>query len=122
MQKSIFVLEDNASLRKLFVMLLEEENYQVSSFATAADLTAGMSAFPQPDLFVLDIFLPDGNGIEICNELGNNEITSETPVILLSAHFGPLDTITNCPAKEFIRKPFDIDYFIKQVDKYINDR
>lgn len=70
-----------------------------------------------PNLFILDIMLPDGNGIDICRQLKSNEATREAPIVMISAHFNqfPLD----CGAADFIEKPFDIDNFVSRVERQI---
>ncbi|ETZ22360.1 response regulator transcription factor [Pedobacter sp. V48] len=60
--KQIFIVEDDAGIRELIEYLLISEDYQVRSFPTATDFKEGMSK-GRPDLILMDIMLPDGNGL-----------------------------------------------------------
>lgn len=116
MKKQVVVLEDNPNIRELIEYILEDNAIDVIGFDSA---TAFLNALTQinPSLFILDIMLPDGNGIEICRQLKSNEATRETPIVMISAHFKefPLD----CDAADFIEKPFDIDNFVSRVKRQI---
>lgn len=60
------------------------------------------------DLYILDIRLPDGTGIDVCNDLKNNPETSHISVILMSAHAKVYEIDNYCKANAFVTKPFDI--------------
>ena len=119
MRKSVFVLEDNPDLRELFTILLEEESYEVSSFEDVASFNKVICA-SLPDIFLLDVMLPDGNGADICHELKSSLRTSHIPIILMSANTSIAEIQHNCQAEDFIAKPFDINDFIKKVNRYVN--
>lgn len=119
MRKSVFVLEDNPDLRELFTILLEEESYEVNSFEDVSSFNKFISA-ALPDIFLLDVMLPDGNGADICQELKSCPRTSHIPVILMSANTTIADIKHHCHAEDFIAKPFDINDFIRKVNRYVN--
>lgn len=119
MKKSVFVLEDNPDLCDLFTILLEEECYQVSSFPTIGQFKQVING-KLPDIFLLDVMLPDGNGADVCWELKNNPKTSHIPIIMMSANANLAKIKVDCSAEDFIAKPFDIDDFIKKVNRYVN--
>ena len=109
--KEIFILEDDEGIRELTQLLLENEGYDVCSFATAENFHLKLKQVI-PDLFLIDIRLPDGDGREICRELRRNEKTAHLPIILMSANSTP-DKSTG--ADDFIPKPFDIDEFLGRI-------
>ena len=119
MKKSVFVLEDNIDLIELFTILLEEESFQVSAFPSVKHFKKVIDE-KLPDIFLLDIMLPDGNGADICNQLKNNPKTKHIPVILMSANTTIADIKNKCLADDFIAKPFDIEHFIKKLNHYVN--
>lgn len=119
MKKSVFLLEDNLDLIELFTILLEEEFYQVSAFPTISLFNKVISN-KLPDIFLLDIMLPDGNGADICEQLKNSPRTKHIPVILMSANTSAADIKKKCMADDFIAKPFDINEFIQKVNRYVN--
>ncbi len=119
MKKTVFVLEDNIDLIELFTILLEEESYQVSAFPSVSHFNKVIKD-KIPDIFLLDIMLPDGNGADICEKLKNDPKTKHVPVILMSANTTIADIKNKCLADDFIAKPFDIEDFISKVNRYIN--
>ena len=113
LQKEIFILEDNQDLRELYEYILESENYRITTFAT---VTAFMEkATHVPDLYLLDVMLPDGNGLDLCIELKGRSATAKVPVILISAHKQLHEVKAACPSADFIAKPFDIDFLISKI-------
>jgi DNA-binding response OmpR family regulator len=118
MKKCVFVLEDNDEIRELFTYLLEEESYEVHAYPTAASFRESLE-HSLPDLLVLDVMLPDGNGLDICCELKEDPKTESIPIIIMSAHAEISDMKKKCEAEEFIAKPFDIQNFIDKVQKHI---
>jgi DNA-binding response OmpR family regulator len=115
MKKRIIILEDDLYIRELLELFLQEEQFEVQSFSRARDFLRAVASI-NVDLFLLDVMLPDGNGIEICKELKRSDISAEIPVILMSANYNGLNP---CPAEDFIRKPFDIDDLSKRVRKQL---
>lgn len=118
MKKCVFVLEDNEDLRELFTYLLEEESYEVHAYPTVAAFRKSLKC-SLPHLLVLDVMLPDGNGLDICSELKADPITENIPIIIMSAHADISDMKEKCKPEEFIAKPFDIQNFIDKVEKHI---
>ena len=113
MPKRIFILEDNADLRELYGYILEAANYEIFTFESIADFT--QNAQGTADLYLLDIRLPDGDGIQICRQLSTNKTTKHVPIIMISAHKDIADVTIACPGVEFIQKPFDIDRLSESV-------
>jgi DNA-binding response OmpR family regulator len=114
LEKHIYVLEDNEDIRELIVYLFLSEDFQVTSFSNAAEFKAGLRSF-KPSLFLLDVMLPDGNGISICNELKQDEAYSGIPVLLMSANTNTTYQGEQSKGDGFINKPFDIDDLVNRV-------
>ena len=117
MKKKVVLVEDNESIRELIEYILADHDIEVVSFATAGNFREAKAAV-SPDLYILDIMLPDGNGIELCKELKAEQDTQHTPVIMMSAHFDKVED--QCEAQDFIAKPFDIDQFLTRITQQIN--
>ncbi len=103
--KKILLVEDEISVVSFIKSGLSEENYAVS---VALDGTTGasMALANEFDLIVLDIMLPDKNGLEICKELRANDI--HTPILFLTA-LGTSENIAlglNTGADDYLVKPF----------------
>jgi two-component system phosphate regulon response regulator PhoB len=118
MQKTIFILEDNTDLRELYGYILEEHNYNLKMFSSIAEFEEHANEIP--DLYLLDVMLPDGDGIALCKTLKEKVITAKVPVIMVSAHKDISDVKDQCPGAEFIAKPFDIDNLIEQISAKIH--
>lgn len=117
-KKCVFVLEDNNELRELFTYLLEEEQFEVTACPTAKAFHE-LIAKEIPDMVILDVMLPDGNGLDICCELKEDPRTSDIPVMIMSAHAHISDMKKQCPAEEFISKPMDIYDFVSRVERHV---
>ncbi len=102
MPAEILVIDDEQNIRKTLQSMLELEDYGV---VTAADAREGMSRVDDADLVLLDVRLPDRNGLDVLQEIRRN---SEVPVIMMSAH-GTIATAvkaTQLGADDFLEKPF----------------
>ena len=113
--KKIFIVEDDDGIRELLETLLEIHQYDVETFGTARSFRAGIPG-KEPDLFLLDIMLPDGNGLNLCRDLKSNGETSDVPVVLMSAH---ADVNHLEGADDFIPKPFDVEELLKRIEKQL---
>ncbi len=116
--KKVFVVEDDEDIRLLIDYILKDDLYQVQLFPDVNTLKKGLS-FELPALIVLDIMLPDGDGVEICRQLKANAATAHIPVLLMSAHRSKKEILENTHSDGFISKPFDINQFKAKVDEYM---
>jgi len=116
MEKKIILLEDDPGVREVIELILDLEGYKVISFDTVEKFMAKKPEH-EPDLFILDVMLPDGNGTEVCKELkvkGN-----EVPVLMMSAHARSEEITKLGVADAFIEKPFDINHLLSKVASLI---
>ena len=83
MKNTILIIDDEPIIRKLLARMMELEGYEVFQ---AADRASGLKLLTAktPQLVLCDVFLPDGNGVEMVKEI--KELQPETEVILLTAH------------------------------------
>ena len=112
--KEIFLVEDDRFIRELLELLLRDK-YNIRSFPNAKRFRKSIE-FGRPDLILMDIMLPDGNGQEMCKNLSQNEKTNDIPVILMSAHADIVDET----ARDFIVKPFELKDLVWRIEKHIN--
>ena len=86
----IMLVEDDADTRALYKALLVDEGMEVITFGDGRScLEWYLSASRRPDLMILDMRLPDTNGLDLCQELRGNHGSDNPPVMLLSAHGDP---------------------------------
>ena len=114
MQKQIYLLEDDQGIREFIEFILSSEGYDVQSFSTVHSFLSRLGQ-RVPDLFILDIMLPDGDGLEICQDLKKSDITKDTPVIMMSANSKKYELQTDIKVEDYIAKPFDVDDFLRRV-------
>ncbi|MCZ4222445.1 response regulator transcription factor [Pedobacter rhodius] len=119
MGKRICVLEDNDAIREIISFILEEAQYEVKYFKNIKEFKQGANGF-NANLFLLDVMLPDGNGLDLCCELKADSATADMPVVMMSANFSAAEMYSRCKAEDYIHKPFDIDDFVSRVDAQIH--
>jgi two-component system phosphate regulon response regulator PhoB len=118
MSKIIHIVEDDEDIRFVIIYILRENGYIVQ-VSGSIDEFKTQKRLPPPDLILLDVMLPDGNGIELCHELKTDTETSSIPIIIMSAHATEQSAIAASQAQDFISKPFDLEELIALVKKHI---
>lgn len=102
----VLIVEDEKQIRRFVRAAVEEEGCQVAEAETMAQglLEAGTR---QPDLLILDLGLPDGNGIELIHDLRG---WSDIPILILSARSQEHDKIDalDAGADDYLTKPFSV--------------
>ncbi|HQD46012.1 MAG TPA: response regulator [Kaistella sp.] len=114
--KTIFILEDEDSIRDVLNVLFSIEGYNVLEASNITDFSK-LHGESEVNLYILDVRLPDGSGIDVCNGLKNS--SSETPILMMSAHAKTIEIDKRCNPNAFISKPFDIDDLLASVRNLI---
>lgn len=120
MGKIIYVLEDDEGISEIVEMVLESEGYQVSCFSSVSTFNAA-AVGPPADLYLLDIMLPDGNGLEVREALLQDSKTAASPVLIMSAHTNRPEVSGWPRAQHFIAKPFDINELTEKIASLLTD-
>jgi two-component system, OmpR family, alkaline phosphatase synthesis response regulator PhoP len=104
-QHTILVVEDETSIASFVSAYLRNAGYAVRTAATARDAAADLTA-AQPALIVLDLNLPDGDGVELCRRIRK---TSDVPILMLTARDDDVDKIIGLEvgADDYMTKPFN---------------
>lgn len=107
MGRKILVVDDEAVLVETIAYNLEQAGYQVT---TAADGASALQAAHRetPDLIILDIMLPEMDGLEVCRQLRRESNTSTTPIMMLTARGDEIDKVVGLEvgADDYVTKPF----------------
>jgi len=119
MNKHIQIVEDDGDIRFIVEYILEDANYVVETFENATTFN-NRARIADVDLIILDVMLPDGNGIDLCRNLKMSDKTDKIPVIIMSAHAGSQSVLEEACADDFINKPFDLDNFLTRVKKILS--
>lgn len=105
--KKILVIEDDENIVELITYNLEKENYSVSKSGSGED---GIRKAKDglPDLILLDLMLPEIDGLDVCRELKRDQKTSDIPIIMVTAKGEESDVVTGLEigADDYIPKPF----------------
>ncbi|MFI5165118.1 MAG: response regulator transcription factor [Thermoanaerobaculales bacterium] len=106
----VFVVEDDADIAALVRRQLERTGeFAVTTFATGAKF---LSECEQriPDLVVLDLSLPDTDGLTLCRELRSWDATRTVPILMLTARAGEADRVAGLEmgADDYLAKPFSL--------------
>jgi len=117
----ILCVEDNRDAREMIAALLRQSNedYQVTAVETAAEALA-LNMKQQFDLYILDIWLPGMDGVELCRRLRERGVTN--PIMFFSAmgvQAKDRDYVLASGADEFLVKSIDIDRFTETVERLL---
>ena len=112
----IYVLEDDANIRKLVDYALTREGYSVEGFGTPAEFWAAVGR-QIPQLVLLDIMLPQEDGLSVLQKLRSRSDTRRLPVIMLTARSSEFDKVTGLDsgADDDIAKPFGMMELISRI-------
>lgn len=119
MKNTIFILEDNEDICYVLDYFLTEKGFDVKIFP---NITSFYETFKNelPDLFLLDVMLPDGDGLLLCKEIRNDERSGMIPILMMSAHSASENVFSESCADGFIAKPFDLLEVSAKVSSYLN--
>jgi DNA-binding response OmpR family regulator len=103
--QNVLVVEDEASIASFVSLYLKNAGYRVRTVSNGSDALAQF-AVEAPDLIVLDLMLPDIDGIEVCRRIRK---TSDVPVLMLTARDEDVDKIIGLEvgADDYLTKPFN---------------
>ena len=120
MGKWIYYVEDDTSIRELVLYALKTAEFQVMGFENAASFYKRMKE-QQPDLILLDIMLPDEDGVSILKKLKSRTDTENIPVIMMTAKSSEYDKVLGLDsgADDYITKPFGVMELISRVKAVI---
>ena len=109
----LLVVDDEPSMVRTLRTNLRGHGFDVETAETARDALASYERRP-PDLVVLDLNLPDGNGFEVVRQIREK---SRTPIIVLSARGGETDKVNalDLGADDYMTKPFGIDELLARI-------
>ena len=104
MAKRILLLEDEQAIADALLFSLRREGFEVQHVQLAHEALAAFSTQP-PDLAILDVGVPDGNGFDVCRTIRK---TSELPIVFLTARAEEIDRILGLElgADDYVTKPF----------------
>ena len=112
----IYAVEDDKNILEIEMFALKNSGYQVDGFECARDFYKKLDE-RQPDLVLLDIMLPDEDGLEIVGKLRRRPETKKLPVIMVTAKTTEIDKVKGLDvgADDYLTKPFGVMELIARV-------
>jgi CheY-like chemotaxis protein len=120
--KRILIVEDDKKIVTALSVRLKAAGYETVAAFDAA-LAMGQALKSQPDLVLLDISMPGGNGFTVAERLQNSLVTAGTPFIFLTASKQPAlrQKAMDLGAAGFFEKPYDADKLLAAIQKALGD-
>ena len=105
----IYVVEDDKNIQEIETFVLANVGYEVKGFDSAMDFYEALND-TTPDLILLDIMLPDEDGLSIVKKLRTRQDTVLVPVIMVTAKTTEIDKVKGLDlgADDYITKPFGV--------------
>lgn len=112
----IYLLEDDDSIRELIIYTLNSLNIKTTGFAKPSEFWQALQK-EKPSLLLLDIMLPEEDGLSILKKIRNDSSIRRLPVIMLTAKGSEYDKVVglDCGADDYITKPFGMMEFVSRV-------
>jgi two-component system phosphate regulon response regulator PhoB len=122
-KEHILVIEDEGDILELIRFNLAREGYKVSS-AVSGEAGLKLARLESPALVLLDLMLPEIDGLEVCKTLKNDPKTQHIPIVMLTAKGEESDIVTGLEvgAEDYIVKPFSPKVLIARVRAVLRRR
>ncbi len=116
----IMIVEDDRTTVKLLKFLLEKRKYKIVSRENGREAVDTVEK-ELPDLILMDIMMPEMDGVEATRRIKENESTSSIPIIILSALGQEMEVMKGLQAgaEGYIVKPFDSQALLRQIEEKV---
>jgi len=118
--KRILVVEDNEDNMRLVSLIFKKHGLEVIEARDGAEGVAS-AVQEKPDLVIMDIQLPDMDGLEATKRIRASEVDGDIPIIALTSYAMPGDREKALAAgcNGYITKPIDVETFMAEIEKYL---
>lgn len=115
-KKKILVVEDDRDISELITYNLEREGYEVACLYDGSHVVDFVNK-RRPELIILDLMLPEVDGIEICRTLKSDPATKPIPIVMLTAKSEEADVVVGLQmgADDYIPKPFSPQVLVARI-------
>lgn len=122
MKKTALLIEDNENNLELIRFILEQAGYATRSAMTGVD-GVNQALTIQPDFIILDIQLPDINGLEVLKRIRARYSNQDLPIIAMTSYAmsGDKERLLAAGCTSYIEKPIDPMQVMEQIEKAINE-
>ena len=121
---TVLLVEDSDAIRDAFTILLEESGYAVAEAPTAAEALQSVRSASPPDLVLLDLGLPDADGVEVLRALKADPATAPIPIVALTGRdsYAERQACLGLGAHAYLLKSIDTRALIAALPGYIASR
>lgn len=112
----VYIVEDDVSIRELEIYALKNSEFDVIGFDSSKEFFSELKK-KQPDLVILDIMLPEDDGLAILTSIRQSAVYSQIPVIMVTAKTSEIDAVKGLDmgADDYITKPFGVMELVSRV-------
>ena len=113
---TIFIVEDDRNIREIETIALQNSGYTVEAFELAKPFYRRLDE-RTPDLILLDVMLPDEDGLDILKKLRNRGDTKKLPILMVTAKSTELDKVRGLDmgADDYLAKPFGVMELVSRI-------
>jgi DNA-binding response OmpR family regulator len=117
---SVLVVDDEPMTRNMLRMILSYAGHEIYEAEDGLDALQKIEQY-SPDLVILDVMMPNMDGIDVCKALRKNEKTSNLPVVMLSARTNPADVEAGLAAgaNKYLTKPISRKQLLEEVQELL---
>ena len=119
-RRRIVIVDDEVIVRESIRLALEHAGYAVTAVEDHGTAMASIKA-ASPDLVVMDLYMPGGDGREIMRAMKSDPATAKTPVIVFTGSSEPIDVVTGLQsgAIEYLAKPVDGEVLLGKIRRIL---
>ncbi len=112
----VYIIEDDEDINELVAYNLEKEGFKVKQFYNSREAYESIKK-EKPDIIILDIMLPDIDGLELCKMIRSDKEIFDIPIVMLTAKSTEIDKIVGLElgADDYITKPFSFKELIARI-------
>jgi signal transduction histidine kinase len=117
----ILVVDDDATIREMLREVLVQRRFYVVEEASNGIEACIRLGSQRPDLLVMDLFMPEMNGVEVCRVIKNDPVLSDMKIMMITGHEGHplLGDISEFGFIDILYKPFKLEDFVIRVDNIL---
>jgi len=118
----ILILDDDLDLLTVIKSLLRKRDFEVLAYTDWQKAWEAVKTY-KPNLILLDVFLTDIDGLDVCKKLKSSYFTRNIPVIMLSSYPNIAETaIYEFGADDFLAKPFEVNEMVKKIGQVLSKK
>lgn len=123
MGHSVLVVEDDEQVRRLLCDMVSMMGFNSIEAVDGQDAMEKVKAV-QPDIMLLDVMMPEMDGIALCKALRNDQATANLPIIMLSVQSRPFAVLEGlrAGADKYLTKPTDFDELTRHINELLQER